>query len=652
MNFLDLGNRLPTLTVELRCDDVPAIGVLVTALELDEQIDGDYRARVVIASEETFAAKVMLGADCELVFVREFLPRRSLYGVIERVEDLGEVDHLQYIRLDIVPAFALLDYGQNSTIWQHKSVRDIVKALLEPALAAYGRKFEFGSTTRGARVRDYCVQYKESDYAFARRLLEEEGIAYDYVHEPGAGVEMLTLRDAMAQYVALDEAEIPVIEHDAAEADIESIQSFGHAHELTVTAVLRRDYSWKNPRDLLTQPNAGADERARQRRIYLHGRRRYVDDDLDQQAADALAAERAEGETLSGKGNVSSFVPGARFTLFHGGSEHDGEYVLTKVAHRYTNSAQDGGAYHNEFTCIPASVEYRPRHRTPKPRVYGPHTATVVGDDEIHTDEHGRIQVQFHWEESPSNAAGASCWIRSAQSWSGLGWGAQFIPRVGMEVIVEFLEGNPDRPFVTGCAFNGLNEFPFGVPGSKTQSGWRTRSSPDSEGYNMLRFEDAAGREEIAVHGQKDVSIVIENDKDQEIRHDESLHVIHDRNKNVDHDEREAIGNNRWITVAKNHEESIGASMVQSVAASKTVSIGGDSKTIVGGDKHVVVVGDAIDSVGKKYIAKVGEEIALVCGASSIIMTMAGKIAIRGTQIDIEASGDTTVIGAMVKLNP
>lgn len=136
MNILSPGNRLPTLGVELRCDDAPALGVLVTALDLDEQIDGDYRARVVFSSEEEFSVKAMLGADCELVLAREFLPRRSLFGVIERVEDLGEVDHLQHVRLEIVPAFALIDYGQNSTIWQHKSVRDIVKAILEPALAA------------------------------------------------------------------------------------------------------------------------------------------------------------------------------------------------------------------------------------------------------------------------------------------------------------------------------------------------------------------------------------------------------------------------------------------------------------------------------------------------------------------------------------
>ncbi|NJK33358.1 MAG: type VI secretion system tip protein VgrG, partial [Deltaproteobacteria bacterium] len=215
--------------------------------------------------------------------------------------------------------------------------------------------------------------------------------------------------------------------------------------------------------------------------------------------------------------------------------------LLTQVSHHYTDDASSGGTYFNEFTCIPTAIAYRPRQRSAKPRVHGPHTATVVGDEEIHTDEHGRIQVQFHWEEVPSNAADASCWIRCAHTWAGSGWGAQFIPRVGMEVVVEFLEGNPDRPLVTGCVYNGANPPPFEVPVSKTQSGWRTRSSPDSEGYNMLRFEDAVGQEEIHIHAQRDWRVVVEHDAEQEVRRDERLRVRRDRRRAVKRDEKSRL---------------------------------------------------------------------------------------------------------------
>jgi type VI secretion system secreted protein VgrG len=667
MNAPGPGFRLPTLTVELRCADLPAIGVVVRKLELDERIDGDYRAKVVLASDEEFTAKSLLGADCELVWNRELIDARSLFGVIERVEDLGEVDHRQFIRIEVVPAFALLDYGQNSRIWQHKSVRDIVKAVLEPALDVYGRKVQFAAVKRGTRVRDYCVQYKESDYAFARRLLEEEGIAYAYVHKPKAGVEALTLYDGTLQYAVLDEPVIPMIDHDAGEADIESIQGLGHACALTVTTVLRRDYNWLEPLDLLSESKLGVDARYRERRIYLHERRRYVGDDLRDRVSDALAAELVAGETLRGKGNVARFVPGTRFKLFNGGSDLDGEYVLARVVHEYTDTESEPGTYGNQFECFPVEVDYRPRQQIEKPRVHGPHTATVVGDDEIHTDEHGRIQVQFHWEESPSNVANASCWIRCAQSWSGAGWGTQFIPRVGMEVVVEFLEGNPDRPLVTGCVFNGVNDFPFDVPGSKTQSGWRTRSSPESEGYNMLRFEDAAGSEEIHIHGQRNWSIVIRSDKTQQIGHDETLHVGHDRLKTVDHDEYEKIGNMRTITVVQGHKESIGADMSlsvggcqdESIGGSKTVTVGGVMATTVGKDMHFVVSEGVTQKNGKKYEMTVGEEFSIVCGAASLVMKCGGEIvltgttvAVNGATIDVTATGITTIVGATVQLNP
>jgi type VI secretion system secreted protein VgrG len=240
--------------------------------------------------------------------------------------------------------------------------------------------------------------------------------------------------------------------------------------------------------------------------------------------------------------------------------------------------------------------------------VHGPQTAIVVGDDEIHTDEHGRIQVQFHWEEQPSYASQASCWVRCAQSWAGPGWGAQFIPRVGMEVVVEFLEGNPDRPLVTGAVYNGDNAPPFVVPDTKTQSGWRTSSSPGGDGYNMLRFEDAAGNEEIHIHGQKDWTIVIENDKTQEVRHDERLDVSNDRTKHVGHDEAEAIDHDRTIEVGNNHTETIGVDM--------SLAVGNNQTVMIGANRLESIAANAIETVGGAKTIAVGGMLAVTVGAS------------------------------------
>ncbi|NVB39680.1 type VI secretion system tip protein VgrG [Pseudenhygromyxa sp. WMMC2535] len=661
---------LATLEVEFRCEDTEPATLQVRRLSLSEQVDCDYQANLMLSSHEDFDPNALLGADCELVISRGVIERRRLFGVIEEVEDRGELDHQHWVELRVVPAFALLDMGQNTRIWQHRSVREIINTVLERSLGAYGRSFDFGMTTRGAAKRDYCVQYRESDRAFVRRLLEEEGLAYDYVHEPGAGVEQLTLRDANNQYPKLENLdgseEVPLVENDAAHILLESIQAFGYARRLTVTGALRRDYDWREPNSWLDERSEGEDQRARQRRVYLHQHRRYIHDDLDNQVSDTSAAETFEGEALAARSNISALMPGMRFRLTDASAELEQEYLVTRVKHEYQDT-EDGSTYGNEFTCGPSERLYRPRQRTPKPRVHGPHTATVVGDDEIHTDEHGRIQVQFHWEETPSHAADASCWIRCAQSWSGPGWGAQFIPRRGMEVMVEFIEGNPDRPLVTGCVYNGANEFPFEAPANKTQSGWRTRSSPNSDGYNMLRFEDATGHEEIHIHGQKDWSIVIENDKDQHIHHDETARVYHDRTKTVDHDERERIGNDRWIAVGSNHTETIGLNMSETVGVNKTVAVGVVMSTTVGEDMHTVVgdnmsegVGDtktatvgvdSHESVGAKKVLTVGKEYAIVCGKASIVLRSNGEIVIRGTKIDSETSGDTDIRGGMIKLN-
>jgi type VI secretion system secreted protein VgrG len=620
MNPLSPISGLATLTIDLRCDDAPPTGISVRSFDVLEQIDGDYRATVVIASEQEIMAQKLLGADCALVFARDGVEGRSLCGVVERVEDLGEVNHRQFVRLEVAPAFALLGYGRNSRIWQHMSVRDIVRKVLQVGLADYGRTFDFAQTIRGDRVRDYCVQYSESDHAFVRRLLEEEGMAYIYVHDTEAKLETLTLRDASSQYPKLDEAVIPVIDHDSTEANIESISSIASARTLTVTSVLRRDYRWGSPREMLTEPKGGVDERQRDRRIYQHQHRRYVRDDLVERASDVLAAERVHAQTLFGKGNVSTFMPGVRFTLFNGASDLDGNYLLTSVKHLYTDNEEAGGTYHNEFACIPADTEYRPRQRTPKPRVHGPHTATVVGDEEIHTDEHGRIQVQFHWEETPSFATGASGWIRCAQSWAGPGWGIQFIPRVGMEVIVEFIEGNPDRPLVIGCVYNGLNEVPFALPQHKTQSGLQTRSSPNSDGYNMLRFEDAAGHESIKLRAQRDLTEVVLNEHSTRVGANQTNHVGCDQCETVCGKQTLTVRKNRRVTIDGSQSVTISGAQPEDGVSGSKLNIVGDYKVDVSQTVEVQAPIHIRLTCGNSSLTLEPDQITLICGNSSLRM--------------------------------
>jgi type VI secretion system secreted protein VgrG len=671
-----VGSQFASLGVELRCEDGPDSEWKVIRCSVEEGIDRCYRARVEL-SAPAFELAELLGADSELVFLRGDDELRRLYGVVARVEDLGEIEHRQAFAVELVPAFALLDMGRNSRIFQELSVQAIVTEVLGAALRDYGREVDISALSRGTEVRDYCVQYNESDFAFMCRLLEEEGIAFVFVHDADQGVEILALRDDNSQYAEFQNLEgvpeLPLIPDRADQAGLESVQSLARISQLTPTAALRRDYDWRAPTDLLTEPLDGSDARGRTRRIYQHTRRRYISDDLSSRASDCAAAERVGAELLTGHGNAATLAAGLRFTLINAPLELEDEYLLLEIRHEF-QAEDDVLHYRNTLRCIPTSVEYRPRQRTPKPRIHGPQTAIVVGDDEIHTDEHGRIQVQFHWEEQPSYATGASCWVRCAQSLAGPGWGAQFIPRVGMEVVVEFLEGNPDRPLVTGCVYNGKNATPFALPDDKTQSGWRTSSSPGGDGYNMLRFEDAAGNEEIHIHGQKDWTIVIENDKTEEIRHDERATIGRDRSIEVGHNLEESVGANQSITVGANRSETIGKNAIETVHANKTVMVDGSSSETVAGNKTITakkleenVETDKVVSVGEKLrmtagkdfaveaakngLVDAGDKLVLSCGKASITLKKNGDIQISGNKIEVKGKGDVKIKGQKVTNN-
>ncbi|HLT39588.1 MAG TPA: type VI secretion system tip protein TssI/VgrG, partial [Enhygromyxa sp.] len=539
------------------------------------------------------------------------------------------------------------------------------------------------------------------------------GISYEFIHDDASKHELLTLRDQNEQYGKLDNvdgsAEVPIITSYPSEADVESIQAFEWTKQLTSTATLRRDYDWHTPRQLLSAAAPGVDDRARQRRLYAHGARRFVDDDLGDRATDLQQASSLRSRVVHGRSNVSAMRPGLRFSVRgHSRLDLEQEYLILEVVHTGSEAAtaSSGTAvsgpegYSNSFVCVPTDAVVRPPLATPRPREYGPQTAIVTGPpgEEIHTDEHGRIQVQFHWQEQPSYAAESSCWVRCSQSWAGMGWGAQFIPRVGMEVVIEFLEGNPDRPLVTGCVYNAEYPPPFALPEHKTQSGWRTESSPGGRGNNELRFEDAAGDEEIYLHGERNWTIYIENDKDQLIGHDERLEVRNDRRKQIGHDEQFEIGNDQTgqvghdqvLSVGNDQRVTVGAQQSENVGASKTVEVAETMTTQVGKDHSLAVEGDADERVtgdksvesknattttsedmsfssGKTYTVDAQDDIKVKgeakvtveaedkmvfkCGDASITLKKDGKILIKGSDINVKGSGNVLIKGQKVAGN-
>lgn len=659
--------QMPPVEYTLIFDDGPAGPWQITALFCEERINGSCMGTIDFSTEEFHADPAeFLGASCEIGMQRGGSSPQFIYGIVDGVDFLGHADHHVMLRVHISSAFDLAEQVVHSRIWQDTSVLDIVSEVLDERFADYGRSYRHECLARGKQPRVYCVQYRETDHDFVCRLLEEEGISFYFLHDPDAGHEVLVLCDDNSQYpdaANTDGAmDFPLIVNNSNLVDQESLQDLDWTRRTTTTAVLQRDYDWHTPGDLLTSAlSGGADARGRMRRVYVHGDRRFARDDLDERSSDLADALALAGYSAQASSNALGLRVGHRFTTDAHVSDHaPDEYIVVAVRHQgsgTTSAALSGGHdYSSIIECVPAAQTIRPLPVSTKPRTHGPQTATVVGSGEIHTDEFGRIQVQFHWEETPSNAEHASCWIRCAQSWASGGWGAQFIPRVGMEVLVEFLEGNPDRPLVTGCVYNGAHQPPFELPANATQSGWRTNSSPGGGGSNELRFEDASGAEEIYIHGQKDWNVLIENNTSITTGVDETHSIGNDRSETVGNNHSESIGVDKTISVGSNHDETIGAAMSLTVGTDQTISIGANLTETVGASASQTIAANKTTTVGAMMAVTVGAALNTAVGAActeevgglkSVTVGATSSLAVAGSHSVTAASISETASGSM-----
>jgi type VI secretion system secreted protein VgrG len=647
---------------------------------------------------------------------------RYFHGIVSRFSQTGagirqdkEV-HLAEYRLTVVPWFWLLGLTENSKIFQDKSVPDIVEEVFgKRGFTDYVLRLHGSYDKRG-----YCVQYRESDFQFASRLLEDEGIHYFFEHEKGKHTLVLADDPAENKPCPLQKT-ARYAEGGGGRADEDRIQEFQKNMEVMPTAVALNDYNFEVPNgNLKVDLPTGKKTTERDCEIYDYPGGYDKRPAGDRLVNIRMQEEEARISVCTGVSDCRAFTSGQRFEI----KEHyradltDKQFVLTQIVHdamqKLAGSGQTGeeAKYRNQFACIPFDVPFRPIRGTPRPFVRGTQTAVVTGPsgEEIHTDEHGRIKVLFHWDRLGKKDDKSSCWIRVAQVWAGPGWGGVFIPRIGQEVIVDFLEGDPDRPIVIGAVYNGANAPPYSLPGEKTRSTVKSESTIGGGGFNELRFEDKKGSEEIFLHGQKDWTIAILNDKNQTVGHDETLDVGNNRTKTVGVNQKETIGVNKTISVGANHTETIGANMSLSVGSMKTETVGinsaetiGAAKELtigaayqitvgaamnttvgaakaeeVGGAKAVVVGGTLTETIGsnmsvkvggnlseniggnlsedvgkdyslkaaKKVIIEAGDEITLKTGQATIVMKKSGDIKISGKKIEISGTQEVKT-GAM-----
>ncbi len=583
----------------------PEIRWHVRRYAMTSELSRPYELRLqLVCDDVTAPVDEMLGAPCEVQVERGDLVH-IYYGIIDEIDDLGPQEHVLHASVRVVPAFSLLADQIDTRIFQGQTVVEILTDVLGAALAPYGREVDTQTYLhREYNPRDYCTQFRESTLEFCCRLMEEEGIAFHFLPDEDGRREKLVLIDSNADYPEIDAAfpDVPVIPANPEEADRESIRGVTWRQRRVINKVSGRAYNFKTA-STYDEASASVQEthNHQDQELYLHDLRRQITDDpigdppaasydgsdltqREPMVAQVLEEQRARSKIASGRGNVTGFRPGTRFTL---GSHHradlDGaELLLLRVVQRgeaNTENMRANGEFENEFHAIPVAHEFRPEQRHRRAKVYGPQLARVVGladsDEEIHTDKYGRIKVQFHHDRLQPADSGASVWVRVMQPWAGSGWGTVFIPRVGMEVVVQFVDGNPDNPVVTGSVYNSDNMPPYTLPDEKTKSTIKSSSSVGGDGYNELTFEDAAGREQIIVHAQKDFNKTVLNNQTRSVGANDSTSVGGDQSLSVTGDRTHSITGNKTITVN-------GSQKITIVGAST-----GDGQTITGGQLDI-----------------------------------------------------------------
>ena len=574
----------------------------------------------------------LLGSSMTVAFESDGY-KRHFNGMVSEISQTGfesykEERYAEYA-VTLVPKAWLLLHKVDCRIYLKMSVPDIVKTVLSEI--GYGDVKL--SLSGNYSPREYCVQYREDYFNFISRLMEQEGIYYFFQHTDG--VHSMVLADSMGAHATTGGyEELPYRPQSAdSRAALEvAITDFSSARSVQTTKYSLTDYDPLKPKTSLL----GAESISNADDNHSVPGLESFDFPGDHETSDAgkhyaqvrLEAINVPQSQCSGSSNAPGLLTGALFKLTKfPRAELNQEYLVTGSTVHIENAAltsgqQGGELFFCNFSAIRSRQPFRTMPTAVKPMIVGLQTAVVAGSDkaeDIAVDKYGRIQVTFHWNKPDKTNAHISCPVRVASSWAGKNWGAVHIPRVGQEVVISFLEGDPDRPLVIGSVYNADNMPPYALPDNKTQSGIKSRSHEGGAeaDFNEIRFEDKKGSEELFLHAQKDMREEVENDHFVAIDHDETITIKNDQVENIKHDRKLTVDND------------------------DTEVIKHDRKVTVSNDDKLDVSQNGTTTIGQKFKLSAGSEIELVTGASSIVMKSSGDIEIKG--VNIKITGNATV---------
>ena len=583
--------------------------------------------------------------------------KREFSGIVTRFGQMGFVGRLNEYHLVVSPWLWLLTRTHDCKVFQQLSVPDILKQIFEKHSSDFSNKL-----TGTYSPREYCVQYRESDFNFVSRLMEEEGIYYFFEHQDGK--HTLVLADKTSVHTAFPgHSDIEFRDSLSGATDLEAITRWQFSHEIRTGKVTLKDYNFTTPStDLKTDVEHVRSHSNASGEVYDYPGKYPVKADGDRYAGLKLDAFQSLHAQVYGEGSARGLATGYRFTLkAFPRADQNREHIVTSTRIQMGYGEREGQSgmapyFTCQFTALDSREVFRSPERAIRIRVAGPQTAIVVGPsgDEIHTDEYGRVKVQFHWDRVGAKNENSSCWVRVSHPWAGKGWGMIATPRIGQEVVVDFLEGDPDQPLITGRVYNAEQTVPYALPANATVSTIKSQSSKggSTSTSNELRFEDKKGSEHVWLQAEKDFLRNVKNDSSHSVGHDELVTIKNDLT--------EKVGNDHQLEVGKDFKHKVGGDMHLQTATDLMIKSGGqyslksakdlacESGTGVsfkaGTDVHI--------KGGMNVTLEAGVTLTLKAGGSTIVLGPAGVSIVGAPLVNINSGGGGSGANPVVPAAP
>ncbi|MDH5326159.1 MAG: type VI secretion system tip protein VgrG [Gammaproteobacteria bacterium] len=635
--------------------------------------------------------------------------KRFFHGYATRFSYAGIQESHHLYQVTLRPWLWFLTRTSNCRIFQQKTAPEIIKQVFrDHGFSDFEEKL-----SDSYRTWEYCVQYRETDFNFVSRLMEQEGIYYYFKHDKDK--HTLVLSDSIEAHSTQSGYEqIPYYPESVRQRERDHISDWFVTREVQPGSYALNDFNFKTPStDLKVKRDMPGQHAMDDFEIFDYPGEYPERGDGEEYVRKRIEELKAQHEILNGEGNARGLMVGALFELAqHPRMDQNREYLITSAEHIIKAGVYSSGAiggsrsgqeetYTCSFSCMNSSVTFRSPRLTPKPSVQGPQTAIVVGPSgqEIHTDEHGRVKVQFHWDRAGQADENSSCWIRVSHPTAGKNWGGVQIPRIGQEVIVDFLEGDPDQPIITGRLYNGEAKPPYELPAKGMVAGMKTNSTPGGGGYNEMSMNDTKGEEMITIHAQFNMDTTVQNDQTDTINNNRTTTVAVDDTETVGNNQTVSVGVNQSTSVGSNQSINVGAAKTENVAAAKATSIGGayqisvgaamnetigaakaeeigaaksvnvgaNSSENIGNNKSVNAGKDISVSSGKKMsfsagddfsingakngVIEIKDKLTIKVGKATLTLEKNGDVSLNGKKIQIKGSGDVIIKGKKILQN-